>query len=124
MKIVVVGPGVIGSIYGRLLDRSGHDVTLIARDQRLADLRTHGLVLEDADSGQRTEISLPVRDELSPDDRYDLVLVPVRSEQFASTLPMINGMGDGSDVLMFGNTTGNQTELVTALGERARQGFV
>jgi 2-dehydropantoate 2-reductase len=81
------------------------------------------LVLEDADSGQRTEISLPVLDELSPDDRYDLVLVPVRSEQFASTLPIINGMGDGSDVLMFGNTTGNQTELVTALGERALFGF-
>ena len=80
-------------------------------------------MLEDADSGQRTEISLQVLDELSPDDRYDLVLVPVRSEQFASTLPMINGMGDVSDVLMFGNTTGTQTELVTALGERALFGF-
>jgi 2-dehydropantoate 2-reductase len=123
MRIVVVGPGVIGSIYGGLLARSGHDVTLVARGQRLADLRTHGLVLEEADSGQRTEISLPVLDELSPDDRYDLVLVPVRSEQFASTLPMINGMGGGSDVLMFGNTTGRQTELVTAVGERTLFGF-
>ena len=81
MKIVVVGPGVIGSIYGGLLARSGHDVTLIARGQRLADLRAHGLVLEDADSGHRTEISLPVLAELSPDDHYDLVLVTVRSEQ-------------------------------------------
>jgi 2-dehydropantoate 2-reductase len=123
MKIVVVGPGVIGSIYGRLLARSGHDVTLVARGQRLADLRAHGLVLEDANSGQRSEISLPVLDELSPNDHYDLVLVPVRSEQFATTLPMISGMGDGSDVLMFGNTTGNQTELITALGERALFGF-
>jgi 2-dehydropantoate 2-reductase len=76
MRIVVVGPGVVGSIYGGLLARSGHDVTLVARGQRLADLRTHGLVLEDADSGQRTEISLPVVAELSPDDHYDLVLVP------------------------------------------------
>jgi 2-dehydropantoate 2-reductase len=123
MKIVVVGPGVIGSIYGGLLARSEHDVTLVARGQRLADLRAHGLVLEDADSGQRTEIALPVLGEPSPDDRYDLVLAAVRSEQFASTLPMINGMGDGSDALMFGNTTGNQTELVTALGKRALFGF-
>lgn len=123
MKIVVVGTGVIGSIYGGLLARSGHDVTLFARGQRLSDLRAHGLVLEHADSGQRTEISLPILEELSPDDRYDLVLVPVRSEQFASTLPMIHSMGDGSDVLMFGNTTGNQTELVTALGKRALFGF-
>ena len=80
-------------------------------------------MLEDADSGERTEISLPVLAELSPEDRYDLVLVSVRSEQFASTLPIINGVDDGSDVLMFGNTTGNQTELVTALGERAFLGF-
>jgi 2-dehydropantoate 2-reductase len=123
MRIVVVGPGVIGSIYGGLLARSGHDVTLVARGQRLADLRTHGLVLEGADSGQRTEISLPVVAELSPDDHYDLVLVPVRSEQFASTLPMIGGMGDGSDVLMFGNTTGHQSQLAAALGERALFGF-
>jgi 2-dehydropantoate 2-reductase len=123
MKIAVVGPGVIGSVYGGLLARSGHDVTLIARRQRPADLRAHGLVLEDAHSGQRTEISLPVLAELPPDDHYDLVLVSVRSEQFASTLPIINGMGDCSDVLMFGNTTGNQIELVTALGERALFGF-
>jgi 2-dehydropantoate 2-reductase len=123
MRIVVVGPGVIGSIYGGLLARSGHDVTLVARGQRLADLRTHGLVLEDADSGQRTEISLPVVAEVSPDDHYDLVLVPVRSEQFASTLPMISGMGDGSDVLMFGNTTGHQSQLAAALDERALFGF-
>ena len=123
MKIVVVGSGVIGSIYGGLLARSGQDVTLIARGQRLTDLRTHGLVLEDADSGERTEISLPILAELSPEDRYDLVLVSVRSEQFASTLPIINGVDAGSDVLMFGNTTGNQTELVTALGERAFFGF-
>lgn len=81
MKIVVVGPGVFGSIYGGLLARSGHDVTLIARGQRLADLRAYGLVLEDADSGQCTENSLPVLDELSPHDRYDLVPVPVRSER-------------------------------------------
>jgi 2-dehydropantoate 2-reductase len=123
MKIVVVGPGVIGSIYGGLLARSGHDVTLIARGRRLVDLQKHGLVLEDADSGQRTQVSLPVLGKLSRDDPYDLVLVAVRSEQFATTLPMLNGTGGGSDVLMFGNTTGKQTELVSALSERALFGF-
>ena len=59
MRIVVVGSGVIGSIYGGRLARSGHDVTLLARGQRLADLRAHGLVLEDADWRRRTEISSP-----------------------------------------------------------------
>ena len=123
MRIVVVGAGVIGSIYGDRLARSGHHVTVLARGQRLADLQAHGLVLEDAGSGQRTKISLPVVNELSRDDHYDLALVPVRFGQLASTLPILLEMGDRPDVLFFVNTTGHQTELVTRLGERALFGF-
>jgi hypothetical protein len=52
-----------------------------ARGRRLADLRVHGLVVEDASSGQRTQISLPVLGQLSEGDRYDLALVPVRARQ-------------------------------------------
>ena len=66
---------------------------------------------------------LPVLNEPSRDDRYDLALVPVRSEQLASTLPILLDMGDRPDVLFFGNTVGQQTELVAALGERALFGF-
>ena len=123
MRIVIVGAGVIGSIYGDRLARSGHDVTLLARGRRLADLRAHGLVVEDASSGQRTQISLPVLDQLSEGDRYDLALVPVRAEQLASTLPVLLQMDDRTNVLFFGNTTGRQTELAAALGERALFGF-
>jgi 2-dehydropantoate 2-reductase len=123
MRIVVVGAGVIGSIYGGRLARTGHDVTLLARGQRLADLQAHGLVLEDAGSGQRTEISLAVLSELSRDDRYDLMLVPVRSDQLATTLPILVDMVHCPDVLFFGNTAGHQTKLVAALGERALFGF-
>jgi 2-dehydropantoate 2-reductase len=123
MTIVIVGAGVIGSTYGDRLARSGQDVTLLARGRRLADLRAHGLVVEDASSGQRTQISLPVLDQLSEGDRYDLALVPVRAEQLASTLPVLLEMDDRTNVLFFGNTTGRQTELAAALGERALFGF-
>jgi 2-dehydropantoate 2-reductase len=123
MRIVVLGAGVIGSVYGGWLARSGHEVTLLARGQRLADLRVHGLVLEDASSGGRTESSLPVVDGSSLDDRYDLALVSVRSEQLTSTLPVILDMGDRPDVLFFGNTVGHQSELAAQLGERALLGF-
>jgi 2-dehydropantoate 2-reductase len=123
MRIVVVGAGVIGSTYGGRLARLGHDVTLLARGQRLADLQAHGLVLEDAGSGQRTEISLPVLSELSQDDRYDLVLVPVRSDQLATTLPILVDLVNCPDVLFFGNTVEHQTKLVAALGARALFGF-
>ena len=61
--------------------------------------------------------------ELAPGDRYEVVLVPVRSGQLASTLPVLTAMNDGSDVLLFGNTAGHQAELLASLGERALFGF-
>ena len=51
MKILIYGAGVLGSFYAARLHTAGHTVTLLARGQRLADLRAHGIVLEDARTG-------------------------------------------------------------------------
>jgi ketopantoate reductase len=56
-RVLVLGAGVIGSAHaGRLLQAEHHPV-MLARGQRLADLRARGLVLEDAQSNHRTEAS-------------------------------------------------------------------
>lgn len=47
MKILTVGAGVIGSFNPARLTDAGQDVNLLARGRRLADLREHGIVLED-----------------------------------------------------------------------------
>ena len=123
MRILVVGAGVIGSVYaGRLLD-AGHDVVLLARGRRLADLQAFGLVLHEAESGRRTVQPVTTVDVVGEDERYDLVLVPVRSDQLVGTLPLLTAMSDGSPVLFFGNTAGCQPQLVEALGGRALFGF-
>jgi len=123
VRILVLGAGVIGSVYAGKLLEAGHEVVLLARGRRLLDLQTHGLILEEAKSAHRTVLPVPSVSEPAADERYDLVLVPVRSEQLASTLPVLAGMRDGSDVLFFGNTAGRQAELTAALGERALFGF-
>ena len=51
MKILVYGAGVIGTLYAARLRQGGHLVTLLARNQRLADIRRYGLALEDIVSG-------------------------------------------------------------------------
>ena len=48
LRILVLGAGVIGSVYAGKLLQAGHDVVLLARGPRLVDLQTHGLILEDA----------------------------------------------------------------------------
>ncbi len=122
MRILVLGAGVIGSVYAGKLLQAGHEVVLLARGPRLVDLQTHGLILEDAQSGDRSVLPAPSVSEAAG-GRFDLVLVPVRAEQFVSTLPVLREMTDGSDVLFFGNTVGRQAELTAALGDRTVFGF-
>lgn len=38
MKMLVCGAGPLGSLFAARLHQGGHDVTLLARGQRLADL--------------------------------------------------------------------------------------
>lgn len=123
MRILVLGPGVIGSVYAGRLQEARHEVVLLARGTRLADLQAHGLVLQDAEPGVRTTVPVAVVSELGPDEQFDLVLVPVRGEQLRSTLRVLTSMTDGSDVLFFGNPANHQAELVAALGDRALFGF-
>jgi 2-dehydropantoate 2-reductase len=119
LRVLLLGAGVIGSVYAGKLLQAGHEVVVLARGHRFSDLQAHGLVLQDAGSGDRTVLPVPVVSEVAVGDRYDLVLVPVRSEQVASTLPILVAMTDGSEVLFFGNTTGRQAELTAAVGNRA-----
>jgi 2-dehydropantoate 2-reductase len=123
VRILVLGAGVIGSVYAGKLLQAGHDVVLLARGRRLADLQSHGLVLENAETGSRTAQRVAPVSEPAPEDRFDLVLVPVRAEQLDGVLAVLTGMMDGSDVLFFGNTGNRGPELTTALGERALFGF-
>src|SRR6478609_12067118 len=110
MRILVLGAGVIGSVYAGKLLQAGHEVVLLARGPRLVDLQTHGLILEDAQSGNRSVLPVASVSEPRADDRFDLVLVSVRAEQLKGTLSVLTGMTDGSDVLFFGNTVNRQAE--------------
>jgi 2-dehydropantoate 2-reductase len=46
MKILIIGPGAVGSILGASLIRAGQDVTFLARDASLDALRKNGIKIE------------------------------------------------------------------------------
>jgi len=123
VRILVLGAGVIGSIYAANLLQAGHEVVLLARGRRLADLRSGGLVLQDAESGDRTVLAVRCVSEVGTGERFDLVLVPVRAEQLPTTLPLLTALNDGSDVLFFGNPADHRAAILAALGERVLFGF-
>jgi 2-dehydropantoate 2-reductase len=93
VRILVFGAGVIGSVYAVKLLQAGHEVVMLARGRRRSDLQAHGLVLEEATSGKRTVRAVQSVGEPAPGDRYEVVLVPVRSGQLASTLPVLAACG-------------------------------
>ncbi len=123
MRIVVLGAGVVGSVYAGHLLLAGHDVALVARGTRLTELRATGLVLEDAGSEERRQLSIEALDASALHPRCDLVVVAVRSEQLTETLPVLAEMTDAPDVLFLGNTAGHTRALIEGLGDRALFGF-
>ena len=123
MRVLVAGAGVIGSVYAGKLLEAGHDVVLFARGQRLLDLREFGLVLERADTNEQWRRPVEAVSEMAGQAPFDLVMVPVRSDQLAGVLPILTDMDDASDVLFFGNYPGRQDELLDAVGSRVILGF-
>ncbi len=123
VRILVLGAGVIGSVYASELLRAGHEVVVFARGRRLADLRAHGLVLADAESGTESVQRVTAVSEIPAGKQFDLVLVPVRAGQLTGVLPVLSAMTDRSVVLFFGNIGDHAPELISTLGDRALFGF-
>ena len=118
MKVLVIGAGVIGSFNAARLVRGGVDVTLLARGDRLAALREHGIVLAHWRSGQRSVTPVPVVDRIDAGAGYDLAVVVVRRDQVAAVLPMLAAAPDIPSVLFVGNNLAGSADMASALGGR------
>jgi 2-dehydropantoate 2-reductase len=116
MKILFYGAGVLGSLYAARLQEAGQEVSVLARGQRLADIRKHGIVLEDGDTGQRTTTRVNVVEHLAPDDAYDLVVVLMRKNQVSAILPDLAANRHSPSILFMNNNVAGPDEMVGALG--------
>jgi 2-dehydropantoate 2-reductase len=124
MNILIYGAGVLGSRYAMALTQAGHQVTLLARGQRLEQLRQHGVVLQEIGSEEMDTASLPVIDHLDVDTAFDLVLVMLRANQVSDVLPALAANQHTPNVLFLGNNIDGSDALVKALGaERVLMGF-
>ncbi|AXG76526.1 ketopantoate reductase family protein [Streptomyces paludis] len=120
MKLLVYGAGVLGSQFAARFHEAGHDVALLARGERLAALRRHGVRLAAAGSPVVRRIPVPVVEH--PAGGYDLTSVFVRSHQVDAVLESLAGL-DG-DVLFQLNWAGGPEPLGAVIGhERVLLGF-
>ena len=112
-----------GSVYAARLQEAGYSVTLLARGQRAASLRVHGILLEDASLGQCTTTRVSVIEHLAPTDSYDVVLVAVRMDQLASILPTLVANHQIPTVLFMLNNPAGMQDLRCLEPQRVVLGF-
>ncbi len=124
MRILVYGAGNIGSLYAGLLKESEQDVSILARQKRLDDIREHGIQLENAITGKETTVRVPAVGRLDTDDAYDLVLVVLPKDHVSEVLPILAENRQTPSVMFFGNNAAGPSEMVEVLGrERVLLGF-
>src|SRR5262245_21671943 len=113
MRVLVIGAGVIGSVYAGHLADAGHDVTVLARSRRLADLRRSGLRLRLGSGPVRTpDITVTG---VVPAAPLDLVMVAVRREQATAAAEQASHAST-TTAMLFGNYAGMVAALAAAAG--------
>jgi 2-dehydropantoate 2-reductase len=106
MKILVIGAGVIGTIYGYVLSQAGNDVTHYVRPGK-KQLFKNGIQMRLLDGRQKKPVDqevvypLKLTESLTPEHDYELILVSVRHYQLESVLPLLKENVGKADVLFF-----------------------
>jgi 2-dehydropantoate 2-reductase len=117
MKIHVLGAGALGCAIGGTLAAAGSQVTLIARSREHVDaVNARGLVLRDADSGERVVEVAAATDArgLSP---ADLVIVLVKSFHTEAAIGGYKcALGEHTIVMSLQNGLGHEDVLEKAIG--------
>jgi 2-dehydropantoate 2-reductase len=123
MKIIMIGAGVLGSLYAAKLQETNHPVTLLARGKRLSQVQIHGIILEDS-RGRETHTPVETCGSLDPEMDYDLAIVLVRKNQLDSVLPMLSANRKIPSILFMVNNCSGPAALIEAVGrERVLLGF-
>jgi 2-dehydropantoate 2-reductase len=105
MKVLIIGAGVVGSIFGWALSAGREDVTHFVRQGR-ADHFKNGIKVDVVDrrpnhKSRAQEIyPLKVTETLSPEENFDLVIVPTKHYTLEQTLQQIVPLTKGSDYLL------------------------
>jgi len=124
MRLLIVGLGVIGTGYGWAFAEAGHQVTHLLRPGR-AQRSAGGIAIDllDRRPGRAETLQTIYRptvvEAVSPDDGFDLVMVPVKHYQLADALRGLTAAVPDARYLLFA-ANWDGTQAVDALLPRSR----
>ncbi|MEO8021021.1 2-dehydropantoate 2-reductase [Polaromonas sp.] len=118
LRVAVMGAGAVGSYYGGMLARTGHDVALIARPQHVAAIKRDGLHMETRSFDEY--VRLAASSEPAAVQDADLVLFCVKSTDTESAGALIRPyLAPSALVLCLQNGVDNADRLRTVLPQHA-----
>lgn len=110
MKIVIMGAGAIGSLYGGLLQRAGHEVTLVGRETHVNAIIQSGLKIQGA-YGDHAVYPSATTDPMEVLEA-DLVMITTKSYDTISAVLEVQHLVDtGSYLLCLQNGLGNELRV-------------
>jgi 2-dehydropantoate 2-reductase len=110
MKVLVYGAGVLGSYLAHALVRGGNDVTMLARGSRFEELRKDGLVIRHYLQRKTTVDQVKVIQTLPPDERFELIFVVMKYNDFPAVLPILAANASSHIVLVGNNATASDMQ--------------
>jgi 2-dehydropantoate 2-reductase len=98
MKILVLGAGGIGGLFGGRLVEAGADVTFLVREKRKAQLSKGGLRIESPFRNAALTVNAKLQSELEP--IYDLVLLTCKAYDLPSAIETIRPAMSGTTAVL------------------------
>lgn len=119
MKILIVGAGIIGSVFGWALTDGGHDVTHFVRKGKATQF-ANGMPVDMLENrkGKKNFIgkyNIKVTETLAPSDGYELVIVPTKPYQLLDVLKQIVPLTGNADYLLLTQNWNGTAEIDTVL---------
>ena len=121
MKVLIVGAGVIGTVYGAHVAAAGHQVSVLSHEPRTGEVAAGGMCARDVLSGERIDVETGVVPDAAGD--YDVVLVAVRRDQLASACAELAVLAGKPAVVFFGNNPAGLAAIPGDLPGDAYLGF-
>lgn len=118
MRVIIVGAGAMGCLFGFFLRRAGKEVWLLDTNSALVKHIQEQGVLVEGISGEH-QVSLPITDRFEDIQSADLIILFVKAYDTPQAIQNVKPLlGPESAVLTLQNGIGNVEAIVKVVGER------
>jgi 2-dehydropantoate 2-reductase len=114
LRVIVLGAGAVGSLFGARLAAAGETVVLVGRKDHVDAIRSAGLVVEGVGPGT---FHLEATTTLAPGSRAEAVLVTVKSFDLAGAAAELGRAVGPTPTALLGNGLGLEEVAARALRE-------